>query len=135
MRTPTLFSSHPPNMQLILGLVVPIAGGIIGGLLLGITEIGYLVYSVLAIGAGYLGGMEHIGAEEGALRGFAGGILFGTFILFTKELTGVEPKAELPHPEILLVVLTTVLGVILGALGGRSRAKRTASAAESPASA
>ncbi len=69
---------------------------------------------------------EHIGGEEGALRGFTGGLLFGTFILVAHELSGSDPKADLPEPEMLLVVLTTVLGVGLGALGGRSRAKREA---------
>ena len=70
----------------------------------------YLVYSVLAIGAGYFGGLEHVGGEEGALRGFTGGVLFGTFILVAHEVSGVEPKAHLPEPEVLLVVITTVLG-------------------------
>ena len=94
-----------------------------------ISEPVYLIYSVLAIGAGYFGGLEHVGAEEGALRGFTGGMLFGTFILFAKEVSGSDPKAELPHPEVLLVVLTTVLGIGLGALGGRSRGRREARAA------
>ena len=124
MKPPPLLSSRPPGVQALLGLVVPIIGGAIGGVLLGVSEPVYLVYSVLAIGAGYFGGLEHVGAEEGALRGFAGGLMFGTFILVAKELTGAEPKAHLPQPEILLVVITTVLGVGLGALGGRSRGRR-----------
>lgn len=124
MKTPPLFSSHPQGVQLLLGLVVPMIGGVVGGVLLGVSEVIYLVYSVLAIGAGYFGGMEHIGAGEGAQRGFAGGLLFGVLILATHAITGAEAKAELPHPEILLVVITTVLGVGLGALGGRSRARR-----------
>ena len=124
MRAPPLFESHPAGTQLLLGLVVPIIGGVIGGVLLGVSEPLYLVYSVLAIGAGYFGGMEHVGAGQGALRGFAGGLLFGAFILAGHEVTGAEEKAELPEPEVLLVVLTTVLGVALGALGGRSRGRR-----------
>ena len=124
MKSPPLFESHPPGVQVLLGVVGPMIAGVIGGVLLGVSEPAYLVYSVLAIGAGYFGGMEHVGAGEGAQRGFAGGLLFGVFILFTHEVTGAEAKAELPHPEIVLVVLTTVLGVGLGALGGRSRARR-----------
>ena len=125
---PPLFANHPSGVQFILGIVVPIIGGLVGGFLLVISEPVYLIYSVLAIGAGYFGGMEHVGAEEGALRGFTGGLLFGTFILLAKEISGSDPKAELPHPEVLLVVLTTVLGIGLGALGGRSRGKREARA-------
>ena len=124
MKAPPLFASHPRGVQLLLGLVVPMIGGAVGGVLLGVSEPVYLVYSVLAVGAGYFGGMEHVGAGEGAQRGFAGGLLFGVFILVAHKVTGAEAKAELPHPEILLVVLTIVLGVALGALGGRSRARR-----------
>lgn len=130
--SPPLFSSHPAGVQTLLGIVVPIIGGLVGGALLVISEPIYLVYAILAIGAGYFGGMEHIGAEEGALRGFTGGLLFGTFILFAKEVSGSEPKAHLPEPEVLLVVITTVLGIGLGALGGRARGRREARA-EAPA--
>ena len=126
MLSPPLFASHPPAVQAVLALGLPIVGGAVAGVLLGVSEPVYVIYSVLAIGAGYLGGLEHFGAEEGAVRGFTGGVLFGTGILLAHELSGADPKAELPDPEILLVVLTTVLGVALGALGGRSRAKREA---------
>jgi len=128
---PPLFASHPAPVQILLGIVLPIIGGVVGGVLLVVSEPIYLVYSVLAIGAGYFGGLEHVGAEEGALRGFTGGVLFGTFILFAKEVSGSDPKAPLPHPEIVLVVLTTVLGIALGALGGRSRGRREARTAAS----
>ena len=125
---PPLFEHHPPRVQILLGIVVPIIGGLVGGVLLVVSEPIYLIYSILAIGAGYFGGLEHVGAEEGALRGFTGGVLFGTFILLAKEVSGSDPKAHLPHPEVLLVVITTVLGIGLGALGGRSRSKREARA-------
>jgi len=126
---PPLFDHHPPRVQFLLGIVVPIIGGVVGGVLLVVSEPVYLIYSILAIGAGYFGGLEHIGGEEGALRGFTGGLLFGTFILLAKEVSGSDPKAHLPEPEVLLVVLTTVLGIFLGWLGGRSRGKREARAA------
>ena len=124
MRQPDLLESHPPNVQLILALVVPAVFGLITGVILGLSEIGYLILSLLGIAGGYLAGKEHIGAQEGALRGFTGGILFGTFILAGHAVTGLEQKAHLPHPEILLVVITTAFGVGLGALGGRARAKQ-----------
>lgn len=126
MKLPPALASRPQGIQLVLVILVPALGGVIGGVLLGISEPVYLVYSVLAIAAGYLGGLEHAGAREGALRGFSGGLLFGAFILLAHRVSGAEAKAELPEPEILLVLLTTVLGVGLGALGGRSRARREA---------
>jgi hypothetical protein len=133
MRQPDLLESHPPQLQMILALVVPAVLGIIVGILLGISEIAYLVLSVLAIAGGYMAGKEHIGASDGALRGFTGGILFGTFILASHAATGLERKAHLPEPEILLVVITTVFGIGLGALGGRARAKIESRAEPAPA--
>ena len=134
MRQPDLLESHSPETQLILTLVVPSVFGMVTGIFLGISEIIYLLLSILGIAGGYLAGKEHIGASEGALRGFTGGILFGTFILAAHALTGLERKAHLPEPEILLVVITTVFGIGLGALGGRARAKsETRAAAASPA--
>ena len=124
MRQPDLLESHPPNVQLILALVVPAVFGLITGIVLGVSEIGYLILSLLGIAGGYLAGKEHTSAADGALRGFTGGILFGTFILAGHAVTGLDAKAHLPHPEILLVVITTAFGTGLGALGGRARGKQ-----------
>jgi hypothetical protein len=123
MRQPPLLESHPPTTQMVLAIVVPAVFGIVTGVLLGVSEVGYLILSILGIGGGYMAGKEHIGAAEGATRGFTGGILFGTFILAAHAATGLERQAHLPEPEILLVVLTTMFGIGLGALGGRSREK------------
>ncbi len=111
-------------MQVVTGVLVPAGFGLVAGVLLGVTEPGYLVVSVIALLGGYFAGLEHRTVEEGFLRGVNGGLLFGTFILVGHELSGVEPKADLPHPQILLVLITTVLGAGLGALGGRSRSRR-----------
>ena len=135
MRQPDLLESHPPVTQLVLAIAVPAIFGAIVGVLLGVSEIAYLIGSVLGIAGGYLAGKEHVGAEQGAVRGFTGGILFGTFILAVHALTGMERKAHLPEPEFLLVVITTVAGIVLGALGGRSRAKRDRQAAAPSAAA
>jgi hypothetical protein len=133
MRQPDLLDSHSPEKQLIIALVVPSVFGAIVGICLGLSEILYLVLSLLGIAGGYLAGKEHIGAREGALRGFTGGILFGTFILAAHAVTGLDRKADLPEPEILLVVITTLFGIGLGALGGRSREKLESRAGTAPA--
>ena len=136
MREPPLFSSQPPGVQILLGIVVPAVFGIITGLMLGVSEAVYLVLNVLGIGGGYFAGLEHRTPGEGFLRGVNGGLLFGVFILFGHEFGGMEPKAHLPEPHILLVVITTGLGALLGALGGRSRARRARRApAPAPAAA
>jgi hypothetical protein len=110
--------------------VVPAAFGAVCGWLLGVDEAAYLIASVLAIGGGYFAGKEHDGAGEGAVRGFVGGLLFGGLILLVHEATGEEAKADLPEPEVLLLVITVVFGIILGALGGRSTHKQIESGEE-----
>jgi hypothetical protein len=121
MRQPDLLESHPPGLQLILAIGVPAIFGVVTGILLGVSAIVYIVLSILGIGGGYMAGKEHMGAAAGATRGFTGGVLFGTFILAAHAATGLERQVHLPEPEILLVLITTVFGIGLGALGGRSR--------------
>jgi hypothetical protein len=133
MRQPDLLESHPPQLQLILALVLPAVFGIVTGIFLGVSEIVYLILSILGIGGGFMAGKEHVGAAEGATRGFTGGILFGTFILAAHAATGLERTAHLPEPEIVLVMITTLAGIGLGALGGRSRAKIESREAAAPA--
>jgi len=95
--------------------------------MLGVSEAGYLVLSLLGIAGGFFAGLEHRGGEEGVVRGVTGGLLFGTFILFGHAFIGGDAKADLPSPEILLVVITTLAGGLLGALGGWRRGRRPAS--------
>lgn len=124
MKLPPRFDSRSESEQLLLAIAVPAIFGIVTGVVLGLSEIAYLVLSLLGILGGYFAGLEHRGGDEGALRGFAGGFLFGSFILAAHGISGMDPKAELPHPEILLVVITTLAGIGLGALGGRARRRR-----------
>jgi hypothetical protein len=121
---PTLLRTRPLPLQLVLAGLVPAVFGAICGWLLGVNEVAYLVLSILAIAGGYVAGLEHEGAGQGAIRGLIGGALFGGTILLVHEAIGKEPKAHLPDPEILLLAITTVAGVILGALGGRRRAEK-----------
>src|SRR3954467_11531354 len=121
---PTLLRTRPLPLQLVLAGVVPIAFGALCGWLLGVNKTAYLVLSLLAIAGGYVAGQEHMGAREGAIRGLVGGTLFGASILLVHEATGKAPKADVPDPKIILVAVTAVAGVILGALGGRRRAQK-----------
>jgi hypothetical protein len=107
----------------VLAGLVPVAFGALCGWLLGVNKTAYLVCSLLAIAGGYIAGQEHDGAAEGALRGLVGGALFGAAIVLVHEATGKSAKADIPHPQIILVGITTVAGVILGALGGNRRAR------------
>jgi hypothetical protein len=133
---PPLLKSHPPVRQVIQAGVVPAAFGALCGWMVGVSEIVYLILVVpVAIGGGFLAGLEHDTARSGAIRGFVGGALFGGFILIVHELSGLEAKAHLPEPAILLVAVTTGLAVPLAALGGwlRQRQERKANARQAPA--
>jgi acyl-homoserine-lactone acylase len=115
---PPLLSSHPPVRQAIQAGIVPTAFGALCGWMVGVSKIVYLILAVpVAIGGGYLAGIEHDSARSGAIRGLISGALFGWVILIVHELTGQQAKAELPHPPVLLALITAVLGAALGALG------------------
>jgi hypothetical protein len=120
---PPLLVEHPRPVQALLAVVVPTVYGAVTGILLGISEPVYLVLTLLAILGGVAAGFDHLGAAGGARRGALGGLLFGAAILVAHELSGEAAEAELPEPAVLLAVVTTVFGVLLGALGGRLRAR------------
>lgn len=113
---------------MVRGLLVvggPVLFGALCGWLLGVSEAAYLLLvGPVAILGGLGAGLDHLGGRSGALRGVLGGALFGASILVVHELTGEDPKANLPDPPILLAVVTAVGGALLGALGGRFRARR-----------
>ena len=121
MRLPPLLSEHPRPVQILLAVVVPAVYGAITGYFLGVSEVTYLVLSLIGVVGGIGAGFDHLGAGAGARRGLVAGLIFGGSILIAHEIHGAEAKADLPDPAILLVVLTAVLGAGFGALGGRLR--------------
>jgi len=104
----------------------PILFGVLAGVLLMVSEPAYLVVSLLAAVGAILAGLEHRGPAEGAMRGLAGGLLFGAFILLVEAIWDGEPTAELPEPQLVLIVFTVVVGVALSSLGGLIRSRREA---------
>jgi hypothetical protein len=127
---PVLLRSREVPLQVVLAAVVPALVGAIAGWLLGINELAYVIWSVVALVGGFFAGLEHRGAKEGALRGVIGGGLFGATLLLVHQAIGDEPKADLPDPEIVLVIVTALIGTVSGALGGARRAKREGAMAE-----
>jgi hypothetical protein len=99
----------------------PVIFGAVCGLLLGTSKTAYLLATLLSIAGGYLAGFEHPGTRDGAIRGVVGGTLFGAFILIAHQIDGRDATTSLPHPGIVLVVITALFGALLGALGGRAR--------------
>ncbi len=123
MKTSPLLEERSRSAQAVLALVVPAAYGVVTGYFLGVSESTYVILSVLAVVGGVGAGFDHRGAAAGAKRGLLGGVLFGAFVLIAHEIHGATAKAHLPEPAILLVVITAVLGVALGALGGWLRGR------------
>jgi hypothetical protein len=124
MKLQPLFEDRPVALQLIGGIVVPVVFGIVTGLALGWNGVVYwILVGPLALIGGFLGGMEHDGADEGFVRGLIGGLVFGSFVLLGFEIMNTEPKAYLGDPQVGLVFATTFIGGILGALGGAVRAR------------
>ena len=125
MREVPLLAARSPTLQVLSAIVLPIVFGLICGIALGVNGALYGVLSVLAILGGIGAGYEHFDAAEGAARGLAGGMLFGTFILFGHAVAGTHAKAALPNPHVVLVLLTVLGGVGFGAAGGALRRRHT----------
>src|SRR5256714_6552221 len=120
-----LLRTRPIAVQVLLAGLVPALFGALCGWLLGVNKIAYVACAGgIAVVGGFLAGLDHDGAGEGALRGLVGGTIFGGFILIVHELTDKAPKVKLPHPAIGLLAFTVIGGVILGALGGNARHTR-----------
>jgi hypothetical protein len=125
VKLPQPFDERPFALQVAGGIVVPMVFGLITGFALGWNEIVYYILAVpLAIAGGFLGGIEHRGADEGLVRGAIGGLVFGSFVLLGLEIVNTEPKAYLGDPQAGLVFVTTLGGAILGALGGSWRGRQ-----------
>ena len=125
MKLPLLLAEHPRSVQALLAVVLPVLYGALTGYFLGVSEVTYLVLSVLGVLGGIGAGFDHLGVAAGAKRGLIAGSIFGGSILVAHEIHGAEAKADLPEPAILLILLTTILGVGFGALGGWLRERAT----------
>jgi hypothetical protein len=125
---PPLLNEHRRSVQILLAVVLPLAYGALTGYVLGVSEGTYLVLSVLGVLGGIFAGFDHFGARDGAIRGVLAGLIFGAAILVAHEIHGATAKAHLPDPAILLVVATTLLGCLFGALGGYLRERATGTA-------
>ena len=125
MRLPPLLLEQPRSVQVMLAVVLPALYGALTGYFLGVSEATYLVLSALGVIGGIGAGFDHLGVAAGSRRGLIAGSIFGGSILVAHEIHGAEAKADLPHPAILLMVITTVLAVGFGALGGWLRERAT----------
>jgi len=119
MHTPTLLRDRPRSLQVILGGVVPFAVGAIAGIMVGVTPAAYWAVAILAGVGGVLAGLEHRNAWGGADRGLVGGALYGIGLLVAHAIAGTDATVSLGSLPALLPVVTAIIGMLLGALGGR----------------
>jgi hypothetical protein len=131
MPLPPLLLSRSLPAQIALAIVLPIAYGLLTGYVLGTSETLYLILSILGIVGGLGAGFDHASTDEGFIRGILGGLQFGVAILVAHSISGDVAKASLPHPHIILPIITVILGALFGALGAslRARAERRRAAA------
>ena len=120
----TLLRERSHGIEMALVVLVPTIFGVITGIMLGKSEIVYTALTLLGIAGGFVAGLEHEGGLEGFYRGLLGGLLFGLAILTTNGILEDEPKAHLPDPAVLLIVITGAFGAALGSLGGWFRMRR-----------
>src|SRR5437588_892554 len=129
MHMPPLFRDRPRAFQIIVGGVVPLLFGAVVGVVLGISAGGYWGLAGLAAIGGVLAGLEHRDGWGGADRGLVGGALFATGLLIAHAIAGTHAKASLGSFPPLLIVVDAIIGIALGAIGGRlarSMRERTA---------
>ena len=120
-----LFRDRSRPAQIILGGVVPFLFGGGVGVVLGVSTTWYWVLGGVAGIGGVLAGLEHQDGWGGADRGVVGGALFGLGLLIAHAIAGTEAQVSLGKFPPLLIVIDAIVGMFLGALGGRiARATR-----------
>jgi hypothetical protein len=83
------------------------------------------VVAILAGVGAFVAGFEHRDGWGGADRGFFGGLIYGISLLVVHAIAGTEAKVSLGSFPPLLAVVTAIIGMLLGAAGGRiARAQR-----------
>jgi hypothetical protein len=106
-------------VQIILGGVVPVAIGALAGVLVGVSTGAYWTIAGLAAVGGVLAGFEHRDGWGGADRGLVGGAIYGVGLLVAHAIAGTHAKVSLGSFPPLLAVVTAIIGMFLGAGGGR----------------
>ncbi len=119
MHMPTPFRDRTRSAQVLLGGVVPFAVGALAGVMVGVSAPAYWAVGAVAAIGGVLAGFEHRDGWGGADRGLVGGALYGVGLLVAHGIAGTDATVSLGSFPPLLAVVTAIIGMLLGALGGR----------------
>jgi hypothetical protein len=120
---PPLLASVPRPFQVQIVVGGPLLAGAVCGFLLGETEVGWWVANAAAALGGLAGGFDHLGTGAGLRRGLLAGSLFGIGVVAADAISGDPRLAQVPSPLVLLIALTTIVGGVIGAIGGTLRAR------------
>jgi hypothetical protein len=116
---PVLLINRPRPAQIVIAGVIPTALGALQGVLVGASSVAYWVVAVLAGVGAFVAGFEHRDGWGGADRGFFGGLFYGIALLVVHGVIGNTAKVSLGSFPPLLAVVTAIVGMFLGAAGGR----------------
>ncbi|HEX5224936.1 MAG TPA: hypothetical protein VFW29_07385 [Solirubrobacteraceae bacterium] len=114
-----MFRDRPRPVQILLGGVIPAIVGAVAGILVGVSGGAYWAVAIVAAIGGFLAGFEHQDGWGGADRGLVGGGIYGVALLVAHAIAGTEAKVSLGSFPPLLAVVTAIVGILLGAAGGR----------------
>jgi hypothetical protein len=116
---PVLFRDRPRPLQVLLGGISPALLGTLAGVLVGVSAGGYWAVSAVAGIGGFLAGFEHRDGWGGADRGLVGGAIYSTTLVLVHWAIGNDAKVSLGNSRVIFVVFLTIIGILLGAAGGR----------------
>jgi hypothetical protein len=116
---PVLFRDRPRPLQVLFGGIFPALLGTLAGVMVGASATGYWIVSAVAGIGGFLAGFEHRDGWGGADRGLVGGAIFSTSLVLIHWLIGNDEKVSLGSSRVLFVITLTIIGILLGAAGGR----------------
>lgn len=114
-----LFRDRPRAVQIVLGGVLPAALGALAGVMVGVSAIGYWIIAAIAAIGGVVAGLEHRDGWGGADRGMVGGAIYGTSLVLVHWAIGNSAKVSLGSSRVMFVIALTIIGIALGAIGGR----------------
>jgi hypothetical protein len=125
MPKPTLLRERSENAQVGLAVIVPLLFGAVVGVVLGTSAGAYWILVAVAALGGLLAGFEHDEVKEALGRGAVAGAMFGLGVLAAHQLAGTDAKVSLGSFPPFLIVIDSVAGALLAALGcwmiGRGR--------------
>jgi apolipoprotein N-acyltransferase len=114
-----LLRDRPRPVQIIIGGVIPAALGALAGVMVGASAAGYWIIAAIAGVGGFLAGFEHRDGWGGADRGMVGGAIYGTAIVLVHWAIGNPAKVSLGSSRVIFVIALAIIGILLGAAGGR----------------